>query len=88
MRNIKLTDGTVYPVDLCGASGNILYVNVTEPKDLLNLVLVFGQEEKVERIEHWYDGTETDHIFFEGYKHLTSAAITDTGVQMTLKREA
>ena len=88
MRNIKLTDGTVYPVDLCGASYGTLYVNVTEPKDLLALVLVFGQEEKVERIEHWYDGTETDHIFFEGYKHLTSAAITDTGVQMTLKREA
>lgn len=88
MRNIKLTDGTVYPVDLCGASGNTLYVNVTEPKDLLSLVLVFGQEEKVRRIEHYFDGTETDHVFFEGYKHLTSAAITDTGVQMALKREA
>lgn len=42
MRNIKLTDGTVYPVDLCGASYGTLYVNVTEPKDLLSLVLVFG----------------------------------------------
>lgn len=88
MRNIKLTDGTVYPVDLCGAANGMLMVNVTGTHDLLALVLVFGQEEKVQRIEHWFDGTETDHIFFEGYKHLTSAAITDTGVQMTLKREA
>lgn len=87
MRNIRLTDGTVYPVDRCGAASGMLMVNVTSGDDLLDLVMVFGVPEKVARIEHFYDGTETDHVWFDGYTALVSATITDTGVMMMLKKE-
>lgn len=86
MRHVKLTDGTVYPVDLCGAAPDRLIINVTEG-DLPDLVLKFGTEENVVRIEHYYDDTNTDHRFFEGFTALISVTITDTGVMLTLKKE-
>ena len=87
MRNIKLTDGTVYPVDRCGAAGELLMINVTSGDDLLDLVMVFGVPEKVSRIEHYYDGTNTDHVFYENFTELVIANVTDTGVMLTLKKE-
>lgn len=87
MRNIRLTDGTVYPVDRCGAASGMLMVNVTSGDDLLDLVMVFGVPEKTARIEHYYDGTETDHVIYDGYTALTGASVTDTGVMMILMKE-
>ena len=88
MRNIKLTDGTVYPVDRCGATLNELMINVTSGDDLLDLVMEFGVPAKVARIEHWFDGTDTDHVVYEGYTALTAASNTGTGVMIMLQKGA
>ena len=86
MRNIRLTDGSVWLVDRCGAAEGTMLLNVTGTDDLLGTVLVFGREELTARIEHYFDGTETDHVFFDGYKHLVSASISSTGVTLILKQ--
>lgn len=82
-RHVKLTDGTVYPVSLCGATNDMLSLTVTQGT-LLDLVMVFGVHEKVATIEHWYDGTETDHVFYKGYTELRVASQTRDGVTLML----
>ena len=84
MRQIKLTDGTVYHVDRCGAANDALYLNVPDG-DLPALVAVFARPDLTARIEHWIDGTEIDHITFEGYTRLISASLSPTGVSVILK---
>ena len=83
MRKIRLTDGTEYPVSMCGASDGVLAIRVTEGS-LLDLVMVFGVPEKVAKIEHWFDGTDTDHVFFEGYTELRVASQERDGVMLML----
>ena len=85
MRIIRLTDGTEYPVDNCGALDGVLYVNVLN-KDLLGLVLIFGNAEKTAVIVHEFEGTNTDRVEYVGYTELTSAAITSTGTRMSLRK--
>ncbi len=86
MRNIKLANGDVYPVSRCGANNKILSVTVTGGHDLLDLVLVFGHSENVATIEHYFDGTTTDHIIFGGYTELVSACMAEDGVTLTLEK--
>lgn len=85
MRNIRLTDGSTYPVDRCGAANDILYLNVPDG-DFPGLVAVFAQPALTERIEHWFDGTEVDHIVYEGYTRLSSASLSFTGVSLVLQK--
>lgn len=84
MRQIKLTDGTVYPVDRCSAADGELFLNI--PGGTMELAVpVFLQPKLTERIEHWIDGTEIDHITFKGYTRLISASLSPTGVSVILK---
>ena len=85
MRNIRLTDGSTYPVDRCGAANDILYLNVPGG-DFPGLVAIFAQPALTERIEHWFDGTEVDHIVYEGYTRLSSASLSFTGVSLVLQK--
>ena len=87
MRNIKLADGTVYHVDRCGADNGTLAINIIEHQDIWELVDKFSVEENVSTIEHYFDGTETDHVFFRGYIYLVAAALTFTGVTVTLRNQ-
>lgn len=86
MRNIRLSDGTVYPVDRCGANDGTLYIRVTGDYSLLDLVEKFGRAENVQRIEHWFEGTETDHVWFDGYMDLMAAQSMNEGIMLTLRR--
>lgn len=87
MRNIKLSNGNVYQVDRCGADATTLMVNVVhEGYHLLDLVEVFGYPENVQTIEHYFDGTTTDHRFFEGYTKLTNASTSQTGTLLILQK--
>lgn len=88
MRKIKLADGTVYPVDLCGADDVTLAINITSDDNLLSLVQEFGNPENVSHIEHYYDGTETDHVHYDGYTKLTAAYYTRTGTAVSLMKAA
>lgn len=86
-RNIKLTDGTTYPVDRCGADGERLRIRVTKPGfDMLEAVQKFGNPELTAVIEHYFDGTETDHIYFEGYTVLESLLAENAGMVISAKR--
>lgn len=87
MRQIKLTDGSTYPVDRCGATSDTLYLNVPGG-DMPALVAVFARPDLTARIEHWIDGTEIDHITFEGYARLISASLSPTGVSIILQKGA
>ena len=85
MRQIRLTDGSTYPVDRGGAANDTLYLNVPGG-DLPALVAVFARQDLTDRIEHWFDGTEVDHITYDGYTRLASASLSPTGVSLMLQR--
>ncbi len=88
-RHVKLTDGTVYPVDRCGADDERLRIRVTEPGfDMLEAVQSFGNPEKTSTIEHYFDGTETDHVYFTGYTVLESLLSENAGMVVSMKRAA
>ena len=86
MRHIRLNDGTVFDVDRCGADLERLTVRVTGDHTLLDPVPVFGKAENVARIEHWFDGTETDHVFFEGYVNLIAVQSGNEGIAIILRK--
>ena len=85
MNKIRLNDGTEYPVDRCGAMNDLLLIRIPEGS-IMSLVPVFGDPEKTSRIEHYFEGTETDHVVFEGYTELTAASYDENGVLIYLRR--
>ena len=86
MRHILLTDGTEYTIDRCGATAKELSVNIISGDTMLSLVGKFSVPENLTRIEHYFDGTETDHRVFEGYTKLSSVYLTETGTTLTLQK--
>ena len=87
MRNIRLSDGTVYPVDRCGAMEDSLFLNIVSGDSLLALVGKFSDPSGLDCIEHYFDGTTTAHQWYEGYTQLVAASVTRTGVSLTLRKE-
>lgn len=85
MRKIRLTDGSEYQVDRCGTMNDLLLIRVIEGT-IVTLVPVFGDPVKTARIEHYFDGTETDHVVFEGYTNLKTVSEDETGILIYLKR--
>ena len=86
MRNIKLTDGTVYQVDRCGAADGRLYVRIINTSmQLRDIIPVFGDPDRVDIIEHYFDGTNVDHVVFHGFTMLRAASLERAGVQLTLE---
>ena len=75
MRNIKLLDGTVYQVDRAGAADGQLRLRLLPPWDLVEIVTKFKDPEKTAKIEHYFDGTETDYVTFEHYTEFTALEI-------------
>lgn len=67
MRNIRLLDGTVYPVDRCGADGGVLRIRILPPFVIADVAARFTDPAKTAKIEHYFDGVETDHVIYEHY---------------------
>lgn len=86
MRKIKLSNGKTYAVDRCGAAGDLLMINVTSGT-IKALASVFSDPEKTRRIEHYFEGTETDHLIYEGYTILTGITLSETGITVMLRRD-
>lgn len=71
MRNIRLNDGSVWPVDRCAAANGLLYLRLTAPGiTILTAAQAFDDPEKTARIEHYFDGTDTDRHVYEGLTRL------------------
>ena len=72
MRKIRLSDEnkTEYEVTACGADDATLFMTLVTDEDLLDTALMFGHSENVETIEHYFEGTDTDHVFFTGFTSL------------------
>lgn len=87
MRKIKLLDGTEYEVDRCGAYDDRLMINITSDLSMMDAVSVFSQSSLTKRIEHYFDGTETDHVFFDGFTRLMAVSLSYTGIFLTLGKE-
>lgn len=84
-RKVKLTDGTVYEVDRCGADGERLRIRVIDPEfTMLDAVQKFGNPVLTAVIEHFFEGTETDHVLFEGYTGLESLLSENAGMVISL----
>ena len=89
MRHVRLTDWTAYAVDRCGADEERLRLRVTDPGfDMLTAVQKFGDPALTATIEHYFDGTETDHVYFEGYTVLESLLSENAGMVVVMKRAA
>lgn len=85
MRNIKLADGSVFPVDRCGASDGTLYLRVTaEDYTVQQAAVSFGDPAKTVIIEHYFDGTNVDHQRFIGFTVLQSLILDRNGVTIYL----
>ena len=87
MRRIKLTNGVEYEVDRCGADERHLMINIISQLTMLNAVATFSQSALTQRIEHYFEGTETDHVVFDGYTCLVAVSISNTGILLTLGKE-
>lgn len=87
MRHIKLTDGVVYTAIRCGALNNQLFLAVETDQDWIAIIDEFSSPEKTAVIEHWYDGTETDHVKFEGFTALVQIVAIDGGYNIMLEKE-
>ena len=87
MRNIKLTDGTVYEVDRCGAADGQLRIRLLPPFKIVDVVKKFTNPAKTATIEHYFDGTETDHVFFDHYTEFLSVEVVEDKLLVVLKRE-
>lgn len=86
-RMVRLTDGTAYPVDRCGSDGERLRLRVTDQAfDMLTAVTKFGNPELTAEIEHYFEGTETDHITFYGYTVLESLLAERSGMVVSMKK--
>lgn len=87
MRNIKLLDGTVYQVDRCGAADGQLRIRLLPPFKIVDVVKKFTNPAKTATIEHYFDGTETDHVFFDHYTEFLSVEVVEDKLLIVLKRE-
>ncbi len=85
MRNIKLLDGTVYQVDRAGAADGYLRLRLLPPWDLKKAVKKFSDPKLLDKIEHYFDGTGTDHVFFDHYTQFCSLLIDGDKLLIVLK---
>lgn len=85
MRNIKLYDGTIYQVDRCGAADGRLRIRILPPFEIHNVIDQFKDHGKTVRIEHYFDGTEVDHVFFDHYSELLSLEFVGDKLLITMK---
>ena len=76
MRNIKLLDGTVYQVDRAGAADGQLRLRILPPFKIADVAKKFTSPAKTATIEHYFDGTETDHVYFEHYTEFLSMEVS------------
>lgn len=87
MRNIRLLDGTVYQVDRAGAADGQLRLRILPPWDLVEVVTKFRDPEKTAKIEHYFDGTETDHVFFDHYTIFSALEVDGDKLLIVMKSE-
>lgn len=87
MRNIKLLDGTTYEIDRAGAADGQLRLRLLPPWDLVEVVTKFRDPEKTAKIEHYFDGTETDHVFFDHYTAFSALEVDGDKLLIVLKRD-
>ena len=87
MRNIKLLDGTVYQVDRCGAADGQLRIRLLPPFKIVDVVKKFTNPAKTATIEHYFDGTETDHVFFDHYTAFSALEVDGDKLLIVLKRD-
>ena len=87
MRNISLADGTVYPVDRCGAADGRLRVRILPPYVITDVVSRFTDPVRTRRIEHYIDGSGVDHQVYEGYTEFVAMEI-DQGKLLIIMHEA
>ena len=85
MRNIKLLDGTVYQVDRCGAADGVLRIRILPPFKLVDVLKKFTVRAQTEKIEHFFDGTETDHVFFEHFTEFLSMSVEGDRLLIIMK---
>lgn len=87
MRNIKLTDGSVYEVERCGANDQELRMLIISPVTMKEAANAFDNPELTNRIEHYFDGTENDHVVFEGYTTLVGIYQDKHGTEILLYKQ-
>lgn len=87
MRNIRLLDGTVYQVDRAGAADGQLRLRLLPPWDLVEVVTKFKNQELTAKLEHYFDGTETDHVFFDHYTVFSALEVDGDKLLIVMKSE-
>ena len=86
MRNIRLSDGTAFPVDLCNIAFGQLQINIADNEQTVRGIAIAFAPEKAATIEEVFEGVETPLNTFEGYTELVNVGKSATGVYLTLKK--
>ena len=74
-------------MDRCGADSERLRIRVIDPEfDMLTAVQKFGNPELTRVIEHYFDGTNTDHVYYNGYTGLESLLAENAGIVISMRR--
>lgn len=86
-RIIKLNDGTVFPIGMCGESSGILWIRAVT--NIVDACAVFSDPEKTRVITDTIQEDESlRHVVYEGYTDLIHlSTYTDDGtIQIGLKK--
>ncbi len=86
MRNVKLKDGSTYPVDLCNIAFGSLQINIADPELTVRKVAYVFSPKKTETVTEIYDGVETPINEYTGFTELVNVGLSATGVYLTLRK--
>ena len=79
---LKLNDGTVLNVGLCGAASGHLWIEVYDKK-LFDCAVIFDNPELTQRMEYIYGEMSTVH---EGYTFLEYLGAEDDYVKVAMRK--
>ena len=86
MRKIRLSDGTEYAINRCGAAENVLWLLVTDTTDIASLVPTFCDAEKTETITDFWTDDAMPPVTYTGYTMGWSFTQQAEGVLIALGR--
>lgn len=86
MRKIRLSNGDEFEIRRCGADGEQLRLTLITARSVLDTIMLFGYPENTHRIEHYFEGTETDRHVYEGYTALTAVSAEGNDISVVLRK--
>ena len=86
MRKIRLRDGTEYGINRCGTADGVLWINVTDTREIVELVFAFTDPAKTESITDFWTDDALPPVTYTGYTQGRSFHQQEDGVLISLEK--